>query len=194
MAADRCAPLGRVFRCSRAYLRSAALVARFLQSTSWSGRPFTFPALRTPTQCGSSLSRVPPDPGPARAQRMLRSHTARRCSTGASSSCSWVPTPACHALLGPAGRQALTGMVPSSQTRAPRGPHHHQAFVPEADLTNASDIDKFRGKDLLPRSPGLRTASLGLPHQESRASGMLQMEWAHAWYRTCVSVINGLHG
>lgn len=91
---------------------------------------------------------------------MLRSHTARGCSAGASSSsCSWVPTPACHALLGPIGCPALPGMVPSSQTLAPKGPQHHQAFVPKADLTKASEMDKFQGKDLLPRSPGLKTAS-----------------------------------
>lgn len=82
------------------------------------------------------------------------------------------PTAGAWRLAGPAGRRALTGMVPSSQTLAPRGPHHHQAFVPEADLTNASDIDKFRGKDLLPRSPGLRMASLGLPHQVSRVKSI----------------------
>lgn len=55
---------------------------------------------------------------------------------------------------------------------APRGPQHHQAFMPKADLTNASEMDKFRGKDLLPRSPGLRGRPLSAYHikcQETRA-------------------------
>lgn len=74
-----------LLHCPRAYLRSAAHAARFLLSTSWSRCPFTFPALRAPAQSGSSLSRAPSDPRPARA---LGPRPPEGCSAGASSPCS----------------------------------------------------------------------------------------------------------
>lgn len=165
-------------RWPRAYLRSAAR-GRALPAVDFLERqPFHFPGPANASRSGSSLSRAPPDPSPARAQEMLGSHTARGCSAGTSSSCSWVPTPACHALLGPAGRRALTGMVPSSHTPAPRGPQHYQAFVPKADLTNASEMVQFRDKDLLPRSPGLKTDSLGQPLQVSESRALACYKWS----------------
>lgn len=99
---------------------------------------------RLPGAAALSLSRpcerrpraAPPSPArpltPApRAPRGCSDRTLHGGYTGASSSCSWVPTPACHALLGPAGRWTLTGMVPSSQTPAPRGTSALPGFCPQ---------------------------------------------------------------
>lgn len=88
------------------------------------------------------LPRAPLTPAP---RARPGAQTAPGCSARATSSCAWVPTHACHALLGPAGRWALIGMVPSSQTPVPRDPQHHQALVPKENLTNASKMDKFGG-------------------------------------------------
>lgn len=66
---------------------------------------------------------------------------------------------------------------------------------PKADLNNDIKMDKFCAKGLLPRSPGLKTASLGLPH-------FVKCQNHEHWrathgadsYRTCACKTNGLHG